>query len=144
MRNLPLLSIIFLLLAVSCQQEERNLEFLETEIIKLGYTGKFERPSGNFQQIALEIVGVDDFIAFKGEDNSFVIFQLKNTNEKDATERFESVLSLVEGYISEEDKKNLSGTKEKIKEHSFQQGKILLLWKDQKPEDVVKIIRRNF
>lgn len=144
MKKLSILSFLFILLTVSCQQEERNLEFLETEIVKLGYTGKFERPSGNFQKIALEIVGVDDFLAFKGKKDSFVIFQLKNDNEKDVAERFESALSLVEGYIGAEDKKNIADSKEKIREHSFQEGKILLLWEKERPEDIVKVIRRNF
>lgn len=136
--------LIILLFAVSCKQSEKNLEFLEDEIVKMGYTGKFEKPSGSFQRIALELVGVEDYLAFKGEKSSFIVLEMKPGNDKDVIERVESVLSLAEGYISDEDRENIAESKEKLREHSFQQGNILLLWEDQQPEDLVKVIRRNF
>ncbi len=144
MRKITLTTLIILLIAVSCKQRERNLEFLEDEIVKMGYTGKFEKPSGGFQRMALELVGVEDFLAFKGDNSSFIIFEMKSGNDKDVIERVESVLSLAEGYISDEDRRNISDSKEKLRAHSFQQGNILLLWENQKPEDLVKVIRRNF
>ncbi len=136
--------ILLLLLAVSCKQREKNLEFLEEKIVQLGYTGEFGKPAGGFQRMALGLLGVDDFIAFKGEEFSFLIFELKSDKEKDVIERLESVLSLVDNYIRDEDRKNIADSKELLREQSFQHGKILLLWENQKPEDLVRVIRRNF
>ncbi|TVQ16936.1 MAG: hypothetical protein EA361_03400 [Bacteroidetes bacterium] len=144
MRKNVTVILLLLLIAVSCKQREKNLEFLEEKIVQLGYTGEFEKPAGGFQRMALGLVGVDNYLAFKGEESSFVIFQLKSDNEKDVIERLESVLSLADKYIREDDRKNIAESKELLREQSFQHGKILLLWENQKPEDLVKVIRRNF
>ncbi len=145
MQNKTLLLITLILITtLSCQRQEKDFAFLEDEIVRLGYTGKIEKPQGSFQKAALNLVGVDDFLALDGETHKFAIFKLKTDNEKDVLDKIESVLNFVDEYISEEDKKEVARSKEMLKEQSFQHGKILIIWQDEEPVDMVKLIKKSF
>jgi hypothetical protein len=136
---LPILVICF-----SCTQKERNFATLQDQLIEAGYEGRFRKPENTFEETALSIIGVKELLSFKGTDNSFIIVQFKDSNDKDLIERVESLLSLIEGYLSEEDKNELLDSKDKLESHSIQHKDIAVIWENEKPGDAIRIIKRNF
>jgi hypothetical protein len=136
---LPIFLIFF-----SCAQKERNFASLQDKLIEAGYEGRFQKPENAFEKTAISLLGVKEVLSFKGTDNSFIIVQFKDSNDKDLMERVESLLSLIDGYLSEEDKKELLDSKDKLETHSIQHNDIAVIWENEKPGDAIRIIKRNF
>ncbi len=140
------LTILFFILLVntSCEKKERDLAFLHQEMLMAGYTGRYEKPEGALQLAALSLVGVEDYIALRSEDNNIVVIEFKKDDEKELMERVESIVGLFEGYLSEEDKKQLTDSKEKLEKQSWQHNNIVLIWEHEEPKELEQIIRKNF
>jgi hypothetical protein len=137
--------LLFLLItANACTKKERNFAAIQDQLIEAGYEGRFQKPENTFEKTALSLLGVKDVISFKGTDNSFVIVQFNNSNDKDLMERVESLLDLIDGYLSEEDKQELLNSRDKLESHSIQHNDIAVIWENKKPEDAIKIVKRNF
>ncbi|MFW5706877.1 MAG: hypothetical protein ACOCX0_02815 [Bacteroidota bacterium] len=144
LKTSPLIFVFFIFMITGCDQKQTSLDFLEQEMKQIGYEGTFERPKGVIQKTALSLMGVNDVIVFNSPGSTLLIAQLSEGNNKDMTEQLESLLSIAEPYISEKDKDNLHRSKEMIRERSIQHNQIVLMWQDQKPEDLVKLIQRNY
>ncbi len=145
MKKNVLAILFFILLATTaCEKKERDLAFLHQEMLMAGYTGRYEKPEGALQLAALNLVGIEDFIALRSDNNNIVVIEFKKDNEKKLMERVESILGLFEGYLSEEDKKQLTDSKEKLEKQSWQHNNIVLLWENEEPKELERIIRKNF
>lgn len=141
--------LLFLVLFISvtgyaCTKKERNFASLQDQLIEAGYEGRFQKPENGFEKTALSLLGVKDLISFKGTDDSYVIIQFNNSSDKDLMERVESLLTLIDGYLSDEDKQELLDSKEKLDSHSIQHNDIAVIWEKEKPRDAIRIITRNF
>lgn len=143
-KNVLVILFFTLLVNTACEKKERDLAFLHQEMLMAGYTGRYERPEGALQLAALGLVGIEDFIAVRSENNNIVVIEFKKEDEKDMMERVESILGLFEEYLSEEDKKQLSDSKEKLENQSWQHNNIVLIWENEEPKELQQIVRKHF
>jgi hypothetical protein len=133
-----------LLFFSSCEKKERDFTFLQGKLIEAGYDHRYEKPSGSLQMAALNMFGIDDLLAYKGEANSFVIIRFKDTNEEKMKEKIETIFTFIEAYIRDEDRQQLEDSRENINKQSFIHNDIVLVWEKEKPDGVDRIIRRYF
>jgi hypothetical protein len=125
-----------------CRQKEKNLDTLMDQLITIGYTGQFQRPSSGFEKAALSMFGVDDYLAFTSAEESFVVINFKSEDAVITEDRIETLMTLLENRITEEEAEKLPVNKDNWREHVFQNKNFVVAWEKQKPDDVINIIKR--
>jgi hypothetical protein len=144
-KSILLLFVSLAIMTFSCREKkDKDFDFIQDHLINTGYHGQFERPEGAFQKAALNLLGVDDVLAYRNDGSSFAIVKIKPGKEEDIFERLAPVLSLVEQYLNEQDRKEIPKSLNALKENSLQHNNILLFWETDKPKDVEKLIKRYF
>lgn len=140
--NKTLLTIFLIstVTCISCKPREQNLDNLMHQLVNMGYTGKFEMPETSFEKAALSMFGVDDYLAFEGADNEFVVISFKSEDKVISEERLESLIKLVENNISDSDREGYHITKENWKEHVYQNKNYIVAWSQQRPTEVLEIV----
>jgi hypothetical protein len=144
MRKISLTILLLSTIMFSCQKKEKDFVYLEQQLINAGYHGQYERPSGAFQKAAIGILGVEDLLAYSDDNNRFAVIKLKPGNEEDIFDRIAPVMSLLEHYLNENDRQEVTKSLKNIRENSLQHNNILLVWDKYKPADAEKLIKRNF
>lgn len=139
--------IIFIAMAItffSCQKKERDLQYIQQEMIELGYEGTFREPSTSLERAAISLVGIDEMLIYEEIDNHIVILQFKSTNEEEIRNRIESVITFLEPYLSPEDINNITNAKELLDNNTIIHNNIMLAWQSERPENLIYLVERNF
>jgi len=138
---------VFILLMgtlISCQKKEKNMDYIQQEMVRLGYDGKIERPSGTFEKAAMGLLGVEEVIAYNKGTESFAVIMFKNASEEDLRNRMQKIMSFIELYVAGDDYDKLSKSKELIESQSIMHNNMMVVWHYEKPDDIIKLIRKHF
>ncbi len=145
-KTLPFLFVMAALSTafISCHKMPKNMDYIQDEMVRMGYNGKIERPSGTFEKAAMGLMGVEDLMAYNNGMESFAIIKFKNATEEEIDSRIQNIMSFIELYIAGEDYDKLSKTKELIQKQSILHNNIMVVWQYEKPDDVIKLIKKSF
>ncbi len=136
--------LLLTMLAFSCRKKEGNLDEVMQDLIELGYHGKMERPSGTMEMAALSFLGIDDYLILHETDTPLAVIQFKSEEDNISEERLESLLKMALVYTPEENREELLRKSEDLHEHSYRQGKLLVVWMEEKPEKLLQRLARAY
>lgn len=137
-------SIFMLLLVVgtfsfsSCKKKERNLQTLRAEMERAGFEGHYEQPQSQLEKTALAWFGIEDVLIYRAADNQMVIAKLKDDSFSDAT--LDNLINLAKRYIPETEQAEID--LDQIKEKMYRQTPYVLFWEREKPDELIKILRK--
>ncbi len=136
--------LLLTMLSFSCRKKEGNLDEVMQDLIELGYHGKMERPSGAMEMAALSFLGIDDYLILHETDTPLAVIQFKSEEDNISEERLESLLKMALVYTPEENREELLRKSEDLHEHSYRQGKLLVVWMEEKPEKLLQRLARAY
>jgi hypothetical protein len=143
MKFRTIIPVLLMGLALSaCKQKDKNLDNLMDELVSQGYTGKFERPGGTMEKAALGLFGVNDYLAFDGEQENFVVIDFRSEERALNEDRIESLIKLLETHISSDNEKDFQHIRENWRDHFYQNKNFVVAWEKHKPEKVLEIVGR--